>query len=44
MFLEKIYHPMKKKTMQGYLLIAVDGTFATFPKLPVLHTGDREQH
>jgi len=36
MFLEKIYLPMKKKTMQGYLLIAVDGTFATFPNHPVL--------
>ena len=36
MFLEKIYLPMKKRTMKGYILIAVDGTFATLPNHPVL--------
>ncbi len=35
LFLERIYLPMKKKTMKGYLLIAVDGTFATLPDHPV---------
>jgi len=36
MFLEKIYLPMKKKTMKGYLLIAVDGTLVTLPEHSVL--------
>ena len=36
MFLEKIYLSMKKKTMKGYLLIAVDGTVVTLPNHPVL--------
>ena len=36
MFLERIYLPMKKKTMKGYLLIAVDGTFVTLTEHPVL--------
>jgi hypothetical protein len=36
LFLHRIYHPMKKKTMNGYLLIAVDGTFVTLPDHPVL--------
>lgn len=36
MFLEKIYLPMKKKTMKGYILIAIDGTFVTLPNHPVL--------
>ncbi len=36
MFLERIYFPMEKKTMKGYLLIAVDGTFVTLPNHPVL--------
>ena len=36
LFLEKIYKPMKKDTFKGYLLLAVDGTFATLPKDPVL--------
>ncbi len=46
MFLEKIYHPMKKKTMKGYILIAVDGTFATLPEHPVLGMlfGRRKYH
>ena len=52
MFLERIYLPMKKKTMKGYLLIAVDGTFATLPNHPVLgsifgrktHSNDPEKN
>ena len=36
LFLERIYCPMKKKTFKGYLLIAVDGSFATLPDHPVL--------
>ena len=36
LFLERIYYPMKKKTFKGYLLIAVDGSFATLPDHPVL--------
>ena len=31
LFLERIYIPEKKKTYHGYLLIAVDGTFASLP-------------
>ncbi len=52
MFLERIYLPMKKKTMKGYLLIAVDGTFVTLPNHPVLgnvfgrktHSSDPEKN
>ena len=36
LFLERIYQPMKKKTYRGYLLIAVDGSFASLPDHPVL--------
>ena len=36
LFLEKIYQPMKKETLKGYLLLAVDGTFLTLPEDPVL--------
>ena len=36
LFLHRIYHPMRKRTLKGYLLIAVDGTFATLPDHPVL--------
>lgn len=35
LFLERIYLPMKKTTLHGYLLIAIDGTFATLPDHPV---------
>ena len=52
MFLERIYLPMKKKTMKGYLLIAVDGTYVTLPNHPVLgnvfgrvtHSNDPEKN
>ncbi len=36
LFLERIYKPMRKETLKGYLLIAVDGTLATLPKSEVL--------
>lgn len=36
LFLDRIYRKMEKKTRKGYLLIAVDGTFATLPNHPVL--------
>lgn len=36
LFLERIYQPMKKETLKGCLLIAVDGTQMTLPKDPIL--------
>lgn len=36
LFLQRIYQPMTKDTLKGYLLIAIDGTFATLPKHPAL--------
>lgn len=44
LFLERIYLPMKKDTVKGYLLIAIDGTFVTLPKSDVLNQcfGHRE--
>lgn len=36
LFLERIYLPMKKKYYKGYLLIAIDGTFANLPDDPLL--------
>jgi hypothetical protein len=37
LFLERIYLPMKKQTVKGYLLIAIDGTFVTLPRSDVLN-------
>ena len=37
LFLERIYLPMKKDRVKGYLLIATDGTFVTLPKSDVLN-------